>query len=115
MKRSITILLLVMCLIFGVFGCSNAQDSAVKTHKAFTFSVDTGDKIRVELDTTDGFDISSNLPFEISQNGSVLSQGIFIEADDFESYSEAVNTDMNARVIESSSKDLNQYVFWLKN
>ena len=115
MKKSILVLLLTLCLIFTISGCGNTQDGGAKTHKSFTFSVDTGDKIRVELDTTGGYDLTSDVPFEISQNGSAISQGIFIEAEQFESYAESVNTDANAKVIENAMKDSNQYIFWTYN
>lgn len=114
MKKSISVLLLTLCLIFVFFGCST-QDGGAKTHKVFTFSVDTGDKVCIELDTTDGYDITSDLPFEISQNGSVLSQGTFIEAEQFESYVQAVSNDANAKIIETNTKDSNQYMFWSYN
>lgn len=107
MKRNIWIVLFTLCLIFTISGCSN-----FKTHKSFTFSVDTGDMVRIELETTDGYDLSSNLPFEISQGDAVLSQGIFIEAEQFDSYVEAVETDAKAKVIEASTKDSNEYLFW---
>lgn len=110
MKKNIPVFLLILCLIFTVSGCDGA-----KTSKSFTFSVDTGDKVCIELDTTNGYDITSDLPFEISQNGSVLSQGIFIEAEQYASYVDAVSSDDSAKVIETSSKDSNQYVFWSYN
>ncbi len=110
MKKNISALLIVLCLVFALSSCGDA-----KTHKSFTFTVDTGDKISIELITTGGYDISSNLPFEISQNGTTLSQGIFIEAKQYESYVEAVNSDDSAKVIEASTKDSNQYVFWSYN
>lgn len=110
MKKSISALLLFLCLIFTLSGCGE-----VTTHKSYTFSVDTGDKIKIELDTTNGYDITSDLPFVISQNGSTLSQGIFIEAEQYESYAEAASTDANATVIEKSTKGSNQYVFWSYN
>jgi len=110
MKKNISALLIVLCLIFALSSCGDA-----KTHKSFTFTVDTGDKISIELITTGGYDISSNLPFEISQNDTTLSQGIFIEAKQYESYVEAVNSDDSAKVIETSTKDSNQYVFWSYN
>ncbi len=114
MKKSISVFMLILSLAFVFFGCST-QDGGIKTYKAFTFSVSTGDKVHIELDTTDGYDITSDLPFEISQNGSILSQGTFIEAAQFESYVEAVSTDANAKIIETNTKDSNQYVFWSYN
>ena len=66
-------------MIFAFSDCGSTQDSGAKTHKAYTFSVDTGDKIRVELETTDGYDLTSDLPFEISKKRSAISQGTFIK------------------------------------
>ena len=110
MKKSISALLLFLCLIFTLSSCGE-----VKTNKSYTFSVDTGDKVKIELDTTSGYDITSDLPFVISQNGSTLSQGIFIEAEQYESYVEAASTDASANVIEKNTKGSNQYVFWSYN
>lgn len=110
MKKSISALLLLLCLIFTLSGCGEA-----KTHKSYTFSVDTGDKVQIELDTTGGYDITSELPFEISKDGSTLSQGIFIEAEQYASYTEAINTDGGAKVIDEGTKDSNKYVFWSYN
>lgn len=110
MKKSISALLLLLCLIFTLSGCGEA-----KTHKSYTFSVDTGDKVQIELDTTGGYDITSELPFEISKDGSTLSQGIFIEAEQYASYTEAISTDDSAKVIEEGTKDSNKYVFWSYN
>lgn len=107
MKKRISVLMLALCLIIAFCGCS------IKFQKSFTFSVETGDKVCVELDTTGGYDISSDLPFKISKDGSVLSQGTFIEAEWFEYYAEAANTDPDAKVIETNTKDSNQYVFWV--
>lgn len=111
MKKSISALLLLLCLIFTFSGCNGEA----KTHKTYTFSVDTGDKVRIELDTTGGYDITSELPFEISQDGSTLSQGIFIEAEQYASYKEAVSADDSAKVIDEGTKDSNKYVFWSYN
>lgn len=111
MKKNISSLLIILCFVFVLSGCSGET----KTYKAFTFNVETGDKIRIELDTTGGYDITSNLPFEISQNGTTFSQGVFIEAEQFDSYVETVNTDANAKVIEERSKNSNQYLFWSYN
>ena len=107
MKRTISVMLAVLCLISCFAGCSN-----VKTSKSFTFNVETGDKISIELDTTDGYDLSSNVPFEVSSDRKTLSQGIFIEASQYEEYVSVVNSDENATVIDSGTKDFNKYIFW---
>lgn len=115
MKKSISILLAVVCLVLCFSGCGNINNKDVKTHKAYTFTVDTRDKIRIELDTTDGYDLTSNLPFEISADSKILSQGTFIEADKYEQYVSIVNSDTNASLIDSGTKGSNKYIFWSYN
>ena len=116
MKKSLSIFILILsfAFVFIFSGCSS-QGGGIKTYKAFTFSVNTGDKVHIKLDTTGGYNITSDLPFEISQDGSILSQGTFIKATQFENYVQAVSADSNAKIIEKSTKDSNQYVFWSYN
>lgn len=49
------------------------------TTKAYTISVDNGDKIKLTLETTDKYDISSDVPFAIFKEGTVQTQGTFIQ------------------------------------
>lgn len=113
MKRSIIVVSLLMCVLFCFAGCGNAGN--LSTRKAYTFKVDTGDQIKIEIDTTDGYDLTSEVPFEILYEGEELSQGTFIEAADYEQYVEVVNSDPDAELIESGVKGLNQYIFWSYN
>ncbi len=85
------------------------------TNKAFTFTVDTGDNIKVSLDTTGDFDLSSNLPFAISHKGNVLSEGTFIYGEAYDDYVEVVGSDADAELLDSGSKDGNEYIFWCYN
>jgi len=107
MKRKLRLFLLAIVAIFLVTGCT--------TSKSFTYTVTTGDKIKVELNTTDGYDISSNVPFEISKDGETLSQGTFITLDGYEQYLEAVRSDSNAKVIDNGNKNGATYMFYSYN
>lgn len=106
-NNSISFLLCVVLLCFTACGKGN-----LKTFKAYDFKVDTGDSVRVELENTDGYNITSDIPFEISVDEKVQSQGIFIESSQFEEYEEVVNTDPTAKLIDSGTKDGNKYIFW---
>ena len=79
MKKIVFLLCAFMLL------CTACQFS---TSKSFTFDVDNGDQIKVSLDTTGGFDLSSQAPFGISQNGKVLSEGTFIYSEYYDYYVE---------------------------
>lgn len=104
MVSRLAICILLMVLILN--GCG------LNTSKSYTFSVETGDKVEISLNTGNGYDLSSNLPFTISKDDNVLSQGIFVSSDKYEEYIEAVKNDMDAKVLDSGTKDGIEYMFW---
>jgi len=107
MKKVIGSLTIVFVLVLFLTGCT--------TNKSYTFNVETGDKIKVKLNTTDGYDLSSNLPFTISKDGNTLSQGTFITISSYDEYVKAAKTNSSAKVIDESSKDNIEYVFYSYN
>lgn len=109
MKKVIALVLSVI-LVACLFTACNTNSS-----KACTFTVDNGDKIKIELNTADKYDLSSELPFTISCDGKTLSQGSFVLAESYQQYVSVVNTDENAELIDSGTKDGNEYIFWCYN
>lgn len=109
MKKALALVLSVALLIGLLTACST------KSSKAYTFTVDNGDKIKVALNTEDNYDLSSEVPFTISCDGKTLSQGSFILAESYQQYVNVVNTDENAKLIDSGTKDGNEYIFWSYN
>lgn len=105
----------VLCFVMAV--CIIMAMTACDTHSnvAFTFAVDTGDNIKLELDTSDDYSLSSNLPFAISQNDNILSQGTFIIGDGYDEYLEMIESDEMASVIESGEKNGFAYTMWNYN
>lgn len=110
MKKVLALVLSAVLLICFLTACSNTKSS-----KAYTFTVDNGNKIKVALNTEDNYDLSSEVPFTISCDGKTLSQGSFILADAYQQYVSVVNTDENAKLIDSGTKDGNEYIFWSYN
>ena len=106
MNRKIGILLSSICFILGLAGCSSS------TSKAYTFSVETGDSIVLSLDTSDDYDITSELPFTITNQDDEESQGTFITADQYQQYADALKTDPDAVILDTGEKDGNEYIFW---
>ncbi len=86
-----------------------------KTSIGYTFSVDTGDQIKVTLDTTDKYSMTSEVPFTISHHGDACMQGRFIPVNLFEQYVLAVKNDAKATILDSGSRDGIQYLFWNYN
>lgn len=111
MKKRIIKLLMLWCLAVSVMGCGKGSGK-LRTYKGYTFKVETGDSIRVNMDTSDKYDITSDLPVKISCDGDVLSQGTFIKAEYYDQYAEVVSTDEKAELIDSGTKDGNKYVYW---
>lgn len=109
MKKVLAIVLSVVLLVCLFTGCTT------KSSKTYTFTVDNGDKIKVTLDTTDNYDITSEVPFAITCDGKTLSQGSFVLAESYQQYVSVVNTDENAQMIDSGTKDGNEYIFWCYN
>lgn len=109
MKKALAIILSVILWMCVISAC------ATSSSKTYIFAVDNGDKIRVELNTTENYDLTADLPFMISCDGKVLSQGVFVSADTFQQYVNVVNTDKNAEIIDVGIKSGNEYIFWCYN
>lgn len=107
MKKILYSIILVTTILLTITGCS--------TSKTLTWNVATGDKIKIELDTTGGYDITSELPFTISKEGETLSQGTFVTIDGYNQYMNAVKSDSNAKIINSKTKNGVTYTFYSFN
>ena len=110
MKKRLVYVFTILSIMILFVGCGNT-----KTSNTYTFNVETGDSIKVKLDTSDKYNITSEVPFEISQDGDVKSQGTFIFGEAYEQYKDVVDTDENAELLDSGNKDGNEYVFWSYN
>ena len=105
MKKIFKSILLVGIMMLALTGCT--------TNKSYTYTVETGDKVKITLNTTDGYDLSSDLPFAISKDGNTLSQGTFIQESYYEQYVNAANT--QGQIIDRGSNDNIEYVFYSYN
>lgn len=105
MKKIFKSILLVGIMMLALTGCT--------TNKSYTYTAETGDKVKITLNTTDGYDLSSDLPFAISKDGNTLSQGTFIQESYYEQYVNAANT--QGQIIDRGSNDNIEYVFYSYN
>ena len=97
--------LLALVMVFGLVACT------FETNMSYTFTVETGDKIVVKLNTTDGHSISSNVPFEVSKDGEELVTGIFLTEAMYNDYMDTIDVAYNVTVLDKSTKNGNQYTF----
>lgn len=106
MKKAMLCMALAVCMVFMLVGCNSSV--------GYTFTVDTGDEIKIQLDTTDGYSFDASSPFVISCEDGVLSQGLFIAASDYHEYKELVSdtATVAATVLENGEKDGHEYIMW---
>ena len=107
MQKKITKLFLLLIITFFISGC--------KSYRSFTYKVETGDRIRVELDTSNGYEIDGDLPFTIKKDGEKLCQGTFINLDDYDKYINTVNDKNINEIITSGNKNGMTYLFYNHN
>lgn len=106
MKKAIS-LILVLCLVLVSAGCS--------TTMSYTYTVDNGDCLSITMDTTDGYKLSSGVPFTVTQHGEEVSTGQFLYSEYYTEYVNIVQADSNSTVLDSGEKDGSEYLFWNYN
>lgn len=102
MKKFVMGIAMVGVMLLTLTGCT--------TSKSYTFNVENGDAIKVTLNTTDGYNITSDIPFKILKDENTLSQGIFIKGSYYDQYVEAATAQGN--IIKKESNDNIEYVFY---
>ncbi len=105
-KKLIACIVSLACVAVLAVGCTTSSSMS------YTFSVDNGDTVKVTLDTSDKYKMTSDVPFTISQDGKELSHGTFIQGEAYEQYANVVQTDEKAVLLDSGTKDGNDYIFW---
>ena len=104
MKKRLAYLAIIFCLLFLFTGCR------IGNKKGYRFDAKTGDSINVFMDVSNDYDISSNLPFEISQNGLVITMGAFLTEEEYDTFSEEAKTREDIIIRDSGTKDGNEYI-----
>lgn len=107
--RKLVFISILLMLVFFVTGCST------RSNKSFTYNVETGDSVKVKLDTSKGYDLDSDLPFTISKDGEKLTKGKFITLYGYEETLELLEENSDISIIDSGKKDGNEYTFFSYN
>lgn len=107
MKKYLKIVCITLFSLFIITGCS--------TYKSYTYDLETGDKIKIQLNTSNGYDMTSELPFSISKDGEMLSQCTFITFDGYNQYISSISSDSSVKIIDSGNEDEITYIFYSYN
>ena len=100
--------IIALFLVVSLTGC--------KTEKSYTYDVNTGDKIKVTIDTTDGYDYNEkDDEYIISKKDEDICKWIFATMDNYNSYIELYNNNTDATLIKDSSNDNIEYSIYRVN
>ena len=97
-------LFMALCLTLALVAC--------KTSTSVTYAVDTGDKIKVSLDTQTGFRLDSGDSYIISKDDTEYLEGKFGIADTYKVYAAYIAEDDAVELLEEGEKDGNPYLFY---
>ncbi len=79
---------------------------------SLTFNVNTGDKIKVTLDTTSGLSLTQkDGRFAVEKDGEPILQGVFVHEDGYNQYL-GIKGEQGMTVLEDTEKDGNPYYMY---
>lgn len=105
MKKLAALALSTVLGMFVLTGCS--------TSMSFTYEVGTGDTVKVELDTSEGFLLEDNGgSFAVTEDDETILQGVFITEDDYDFYMEMVEVADGVENVEEDSADGITWLFY---
>lgn len=77
--------------------------TACESSKSFTFQIDNGEKIKITLNTTNGYDLSQkDGVFTVKKEGEDILNGYFLSEDGYQEKLAAVNTSEGVTILEAT-------------
>ena len=91
--------------------------SGCQTRMSYTFNIETGEQIKVKLNTTQGQKLlQSDGRFSVNdKNQNVQTNGIFILPDIFNEFFETIKLEQHSQILEESENDRYKYIFYKVN
>lgn len=81
--------------------------------KSYTFSVETGDRIQITLDTSDGYSLSQkDGVFSVASGEETILQGVFLLEETYDQYMELSETTDSMIILEENERDDVSYLFY---
>ncbi len=107
MRKRISLLLATVACIGILVACSTSAN------KSYTYSVETGDNIKVEVDLKGGYDITKEIPCDITKDGERIFSCMFAYGEYYDVYRDGAEEAETATILdEGETKDGNQYFFY---
>lgn len=106
LKRSLKIFIFLAIFIL-LTGC--------KSSKMVKFNVSNGEVINVTLDTTNGYDISSEIPFYVIKDAKKMCQGEFIVIDSYDQALIELKSNSEVKILDKGARDDGDYIFYSYN
>ena len=106
MRRNKLCFVVLMVLIVLTFA------SGCKKTERTVWTISTGDKLSIEIDSESGFEISKEVPFIISKDGKDVSTGVFLDKPGYDAYIESIKDDGVTKIVKSDKKEGIEYTFY---
>lgn len=98
--------MLSIIIVLSLSACTTASS------KSYIFNVETGDEIKVELDTSSGLSLSQkDGRFVVKENDKKILEGVFINETGYNSYL-AIKGQQGMKVLKDTKKDDNTYYMY---
>ena len=108
MNNKMKFILAILVIIF-MAGCGN-----ISTTKSYTFQISNSDKVKMTLDTSEGYALSQKDGiFAIEKDDTVIVQGMFLTEEEYEQYYELITTTPDIELGENGSLNGNEYWFYI--
>ena len=106
MKKKAYLLFFICLLSFTLVACGS------KNTESKIYETETGQKIEVTLDISDGHKLPDEEPLYITRDDVELSKIVFISADKMPEIKEMLKTSPKSKLIEEGKKDGAEYIIW---
>lgn len=113
MKKLLKSAVLAVFAFIMLCGCTVTKTK----ESSLTFSVTTGDQIKVTLNRIDGYKMDSKSPFTVSKDDKDIMTGSFVTKEGYEQYYSLVKElnkedDSDTEIIKEGTKDGNEYIMY---
>lgn len=105
LKVSLFAALILVCAVM-LSACTT------QASKTVTFDVDNGDRVKISVNTKNGYDLTMQVPFSITKDGTAIITGSFAYAEYYDVYRQVIDEDTKATLLDEGSKDGNNYFFY---
>lgn len=108
MKRKLSWILVLSLLLVSLVGCGS-KDGPLSTYKSVSFDVDTGDRIKLKLVTSGGYDMNDEVPVQITKDGELQCDAGFMSANKYKENYDVAKADSRFEIVDTGEKDSNEY------